>query len=260
MQQELIDGFIDPFPLLVTDSHFAQEEHRHEQRVRPELLRVAGNIVAVRIMTGYMFKAAFAGFRQVMNQIIRPLLAQGLPFGQIISAGQFKERQERRGGIDVDRGQTDLQIVLNPLLQEFVILLMPPGFLKLQQTVETHSLRPVPFFDSEIPGEKPLPLFFIRKRIDGFGVRGIQIHQFIDDQIQFFINQLLIHSLILLTAASHSPMILPLCRPAGGMLCSCSAAASHSPMILPLCRPAGGIAGSLCGNHSKPDCIRMPGA
>ena len=183
----------------VPHPHFSQKQHRHKQRIGPQLLRVAVHIVPIRVIAGHMLKTAPLGSGQGLDQIIRPFHAQFFPCRPVVPFRQFKQGQERGGRIDVGGRQTDSQVVFHPIQQKGVIFPRSPGRLQLQQTVQAHALRPVPFPDAEVPGVQAFFHFLRSGGLVHFYIGGIQVHQFIHHQIQFLIDQFFVHQPLLLS-------------------------------------------------------------
>ena len=193
VEQVLVNCFVDPFLIIAAHAHLAKEQHGHEQGVGPKLFRVPPHIVPIRAMAGHVFKAAHLGLRQGMNQIIRPFLAQRFPFRQIVALRQVEQGKEGSRGVDIDGRQADGQVVFHPLEQECVVVPVPSGRLQLQQAVQAHALGPVPFLDAKIPGKHALFPVFLGGILGKLRVGRVQVHELKDDQIQFLVQQLLVH-------------------------------------------------------------------
>ena len=164
MQQELIPRFLLPAFLIQQDPGAVQEEHRHEQRIVPQLL-------GVEAVAGHVLESAFLRSRQLRHHPPAPGLHHGkilfIP-GLLIQKGHS---QHGGGGIDIGRRQPALQVSVIPFPDFPQQRGIPVRQIYLHHGSHRHALGPFPGGQRQMivpPAVPPAGLQPVQHPVRGF--------------------------------------------------------------------------------------------
>ena len=110
VHEELLCTLLHIFVFFKQATHAGKEQHRHIQRVVPQLLIVVG-------IDGHVLNAALGGARQLVHGVFRPLAADFQIF--FVARVLPQEGQREAGGhaVHVLAGQTALDVLVEPFYQ-----------------------------------------------------------------------------------------------------------------------------------------------
>ena len=182
VQQELIFCFLLPGGPVQRHAGAIQKQHRHKQRVIPQLL-------GIHAIAGNMLEAALLRARQPRHHPFRPSLNQG----QVLRLLRFFIKQHHpqhgRGGVDIGLGQLPADMAGIPGLNFRQKRRIPCGQIQLHHRIHRHALRPFPGGQAQmiVPAAVPRAVFQpVHNQISHLLI----IHVFTPSSMSFFLHHI----------------------------------------------------------------------
>ena len=148
MKQELPLGLVHIRLVALDAPHGGQEQHRHEQGVVPQFLLVQG-------VGGHVLEAALLRAGEALHDPPGAVPAGGEVLLLLKPLAHQRHGQEGRGGVHVQRGEADGQLLVEEAGENVHVPLIPRGGVELPQPVQPHALGPFPVLVAAdvVPGQ-----------------------------------------------------------------------------------------------------------